>query len=111
MFESLAKSISESGGGVRAYDACGRIARTRIAGEPENAAALLLISVATQRFVDAYDDQPLTVKKAAEELDHITTIVRVLDDAFALGSADAKLRALNEVASRLAGTQTTGGSR
>ncbi|MEQ8750064.1 MAG: hypothetical protein RIC52_09845, partial [Amphiplicatus sp.] len=83
---------------------CGRAARARITGEPRNAAALLLISYATQRFVEAYDDQPLTVKEAAEELDEITQIVRLLDAAFSGGSEKAKLDALNDVAGRLAPT-------
>jgi hypothetical protein len=109
MFESLVKGISEAGGGVRAYDACGRAARSRIVDEPENAAALLLISHAAQRFVEAYDDQPLTVEKAAEELSQITGIVKLLDDAFTSGSADSKLGALNEVARRLAGAHRTDG--
>ncbi len=110
MFESLVRGISEAGGGVRAYDACGRAARSRIANEPENAAALLLISYATQRFVEAYDDQPLTVENAAEELSQITGIVELLDSAFVNGSAEAKLGALNEVASQLAGANRSDGS-
>lgn len=107
MFESLVKGINDAGGGVRAYDACTRTARARMAEEPENAAALLLISYSTQRFVESYDDQPLTVEMAAEELDHITGIVRLLDKAFAGGSAQAKLDALNEVAGRIAGPHKT----
>ena len=102
MFESLVKSINEAGGSVPAYDACSREARARIADEPQNAAALLLISYATQRFVDSYDDQPLTVKEAAEELDEITQIVGILDTAFSDGSEKAKLDALNAVSARLA---------
>ena len=39
MFESLVKSINEAGGSVRAYDACSREARARIADEPQNAVA------------------------------------------------------------------------
>lgn len=109
MFESLVNGISEAGGGVRAYIACGRDARLRIAEEPENAAALFLIAYAAQRFVDAYDDQPLTVANAAEELSQITSIVQLLDNAFTKGSADSKLSALNEVASQLAGASRIDG--
>jgi len=105
MFESLVKGIVEAGGGVRAYDACARTARSRIAGEPDNAAALLLIAYAAQRFVDAYDDQPLTVETAAEELDNITSIVTTLDGAFKGGSAQAKLDAVNRVARQIAGVR------
>ncbi|MEZ5812791.1 MAG: hypothetical protein R3D45_15375 [Rhizobiaceae bacterium] len=110
MFDSLVKAISDAGGGVRAYDACARAARARIAKEPDNSAALLLISYAAQRFVESYDDQPLTVEEAAEEFNHITGMVTLLGNAFAGGSAEAKLDAMNEAARRLADTHRTDGS-
>ena len=101
MFESLVKSINEAGGSVRAYDACGREARARIADEPQNAAALLLISYATQRFVDSYDDQPLTVEAATAEFEAFKSHILTLDGAFAAGSAEERLDALNQIAMRL----------
>jgi hypothetical protein len=102
MFDTLLKGLNEQGAGVRAYEACARAARTRIAGEPDNAAALLLISYAAQRFVEAYDDQPLTVEVAGEEFEQFSDIVKTLDSAHSGGSAEAKVAALNTVAARLA---------
>lgn len=102
MFESLLQRLNEQGGGVRAYEACAREARARIATEPQNAAALFLIFVAAQRFVDSYDDQPLTVEAAGAELETVRSFVATLERAFAGGSTDAKVSALNEVAARLA---------
>ncbi|MVA98591.1 hypothetical protein GN330_15190 [Nitratireductor sp. CAU 1489] len=102
MFESLAKGLNEAGRGVRAYDACGRAARMRIADEPENAAALLLIFHAAQRFVESYDDQPLSVELATEEYIQFTDIIGTLDRAYSGNSAEEKLDALNIVAARLA---------
>ena len=100
MFASLVKGLNEQGGGVRAYDACARAARARMASEPEKAAALLLISFAAQRFVDAYDDQPLTVEAAAAEFEQFKSYVDALDAGFAKGTDEAKLAALNAVAAK-----------
>ena len=102
MFDDLANGLNRQGAGVRAYEACARAARSRMSSEPENAAALLLISYAAQLFVDAYDDQPLTVDAAGEEFDKFREIVDTLDKAYTSGSADAKVEALNKVASRIA---------
>ncbi len=68
LFTEFLTGLSQQGGSVRAYDKCAREARGRIAGEPENAAALLLIAYAAQHFVDAYDDQPLTGRGARQGL-------------------------------------------
>lgn len=102
MFDVFMKELNEHGGGVRAYDAVVRAARARIAGEPENAAALLLISYAAQHFVDAYDDQPLTADAASEEFQQFSALVSSLGKAFAAGSTDEKLAALNAAAAGLA---------
>ena len=102
MFDIFLKELNEQGGGVRAYDATARAARARIASEPDNAAALLLIYYAAQRFVDAYDDQPLTVETAGEEMEQFSALVTGLDKAFASGSIDEKFAALNAAAASLA---------
>lgn len=102
MFDTFVKELNEQGGGVRAYDAAARTARARVAAEPQNAAALLLIAFEAQRFVDAYDDQPLTVEAAGEELEQFTALVSALGKAFDAGSAEDKLAALNAAAANLA---------
>ncbi len=101
MFEVFLKELNELGGGVRAFDKCAREARARIASEPDNASALFLIAFAAQRFVEAYDDQPLTVDAATAERDAFQDVVKTLDKAFAGGSVDDKLSALNIVAHKL----------
>lgn len=98
MFSELVRDLNEKGAGVRAFDTCARAARARIPGEPANAAALLLISYAAQLFVDSYDDQPISVDEAAEELKQFNGMVATLEKAFADGSADDRLVALNTVA-------------
>ena len=101
MVDSLVKTLDEQGGSVRAYDACARAARARIASEPENAAALFLISYAAQRFVDAYDDQPLTAKAAGEEFEQFRSMVGKLESGFAEASVEGRVAALNAVAAQL----------
>lgn len=98
MFEIFLEELSAKGGGVRAFDACARIARSRIADEPSAAAALLLISYVAQRFVESYDDQPLTMDAADEERVQFRAIIGMMEDAYASGSAEAKVEALNKVA-------------
>lgn len=101
MFQMLVKGLNEDGGGVRAYEACARTARARMAEEPENAAALFVIAIAAQRFVDAYDDQPLTVDAASQEFEQFRNLVETLDRAWSSGSAEAKIDALNRASARL----------
>ena len=102
LFTEFLTDLNQQGGSVRAYDKCAREARARIAGEPENAAALLLIAYAAQHFVDSYDDQPLTVEMAGKEFDHFSEIVRTLDEAYSRDSTEARVPALNKVAQMLA---------
>lgn len=105
MFQDLANAVTERGASVRAYDACARAARARIAAEPANAAALLLISYAAQLFVDAYDDQPLTAAAADEEFELFSRMVETLDSAYTGGSDEKKVAALNSVAQMLVTAQ------
>lgn len=102
MFKDLMTVLDDKGGSVRAYDAAARTARARLTDEPENASALLLIAYAAQRFVEAYDDQPLTLGAAGQEREQFEWIVDTLDKAFENGSAEEKFAALNAVAARLA---------
>lgn len=107
MFDSLVKELNEHGGGVRAYDMCARAARGRIESDPENAVALLLIAHAAQRFVEAYDDQPLTLEEAGESFKEFSKMVAALDSAHSGGNAEDKIAALNQVAVKLAAALTT----
>lgn len=107
MFEQLIQTVVDGGHGVRAYDACARAARARIKDEPENAAALTLVMYAAQGVVDAYDDQPLPVDESEALLDKFREMVALIEAAYNNGSADAKLAALNTVATKLADVSDT----
>lgn len=101
MFMDLLKIVVDGGYAVRAYEDCARSARARVGAEPQHAAALLLIAFAAQRFVDAYDDQPLPVDEANDELTHFSSIVKALEESVATGDAKTELEGLNKVASKL----------
>lgn len=98
MFDPLYQIVVEGGHGVRAYGACARAARERIASERENAAALMLIMTAAQGVVEAYDDQPMPVDIADGLLKKFGAMVKKLSTAYTSGSAEAKEAALNDVA-------------
>ncbi|POF32692.1 hypothetical protein [Roseibium marinum] len=102
MYESFVNVLREKGAGVRAYRECATVAREQIGHDDDNAAALFLISVTAQKFVDSYDDQPLTVEAAGKELERFSEIVGLLDQAYAEGSAAERIAALNAVAAKLA---------
>lgn len=108
MFDQLLECLNEQGAGVRAYDACARMARARVSEEPDNAAAYLLLAYVAQRFVESYDDQPLSVEAASEEFQQFTDLVKMLDKAEADASADARIAALNVVAAKLNTAPKTG---
>ncbi|MBB98757.1 MAG: hypothetical protein CML67_04365 [Rhodobacteraceae bacterium] len=101
MFESLVEIVVDGGHGVRAYNSCAKAARARISSEPDNAAALTLIMFAAQGVVEAYDDQPLPIDAADALLDNFRGMVATLDAAYADGTGEAKLAALNAVSVQL----------
>lgn len=101
MFKDLSEIIDENGRSVRAYEICARTARNRAISEPENSAALFLLAMAAQRFVDSFDDQPITVDEAAKQGEKIGTYIESLDAAFRSADCEEKLSSLNKVAKAL----------
>lgn len=106
MFSDLHEILEKNGGSVRAYEICARTARSRAVEEPENSAALFLLAMAAQRFVDAFDDQPITVLEAASEGDKIGTYITDLSAAYSQPDPDLKISALNVVARALSEKRT-----
>ena len=98
MFDFLLQTLADQGGGVRAFTLCACEARARIAAEPGRAAALLMIALAAQRFVDTYDDQPLPADAAEAERARFTALLASLGSAYASGSAADREAALNAAA-------------
>ena len=104
MFSDLLKIVVDGGHAVRAYEECARRARARVSSEPENAAALLLIWYAAQRFVEAYDDQPLPLDEANDELARFSSMLKALEESASSGDPKQQLAELNDIAVQLLDT-------
>lgn len=98
----LVQIIENQGKGVRSYVECARTARERIKTQSDNAAAYYLLAIAADKFVDAYDDQPLLSQNAEDEFLHYKNYVEQLEAAAAQAEASKKLDALNRVAASVA---------
>ncbi len=101
MFSDFHDLLEKNGGSVRAYEICARTARNRAVDEPENSTALFLIAMAAQRFVDSFDDQPISVNEVAKEGEKIGGYITNLSDAYNQPDPELKIAALNVVASSL----------
>lgn len=91
---NLIEVVESNGKGVRAYRECVRVAREQVQGNNPLAAAFFVLSIAAEKFVDGYDDQPLGSDTAEAALKVFKSYVETLD-----GAADdaALVAALNEV--------------
>lgn len=102
MFENFLEILEQQGGSVRAYEACAEAARAYMHEAPETAAACFVIFSAARRFVDSYDDQPLSSSTAKQEYDAFKADIRALSDAYDKGSDSDRLAAINRMAMRVA---------
>lgn len=98
----LVQIIEDQGKGVRSYVECARTARERIKTQSENAAAYYVLAIAADKFVDAYDDQPLLSQHAEDEFVHYKSYVERLETAAAQADEGKKLDTLNRVAADVA---------
>ncbi len=98
----LVSILETNGKGVRAYVECGREARRCITEYPEQAIAYFLLAVTADRFVEAYDDQPLYSDKAEEAYlrfkKHVDQIIRAEKE----NSDSVMLKTLNEMSVEIA---------
>lgn len=97
----LVKIIEDQGKGVRAYVECARICRDRLKTQSDLAAGYFLLTIAADKFVDAYDDQPLLSQRAEDEFLHFKNYVEQLDKAQTSDDPTVKLEALNRVATEI----------
>ncbi|MDF1776677.1 MAG: hypothetical protein P1V13_11635 [Rhizobiaceae bacterium] len=94
--------IENQGKGVRSYIECARICQERINEKPEDAASYYLLKIAANRFVDAYDDQPLLSNLADSEFLNFKNYVDQLHAAEQEADPAMKLSTLNRVAHEIA---------
>lgn len=88
--------------GVRSYIECARTCQERINEYPDQAAAYYLLKIAANRFVDAYDDQPLVSTLADSEFLNFKSYVDQLQAVEQDTDAASKLGTLNRVATEIA---------
>ena len=103
MFENFLEILEQQGGSVRAYEACAEAARSYMHETPETAAACFVIASAARKFVDSYDDQPLSSVAAKQEYEAFKADIRALGEAYGKGTDSDRLAALNRMAERIAG--------
>lgn len=94
--------IEDQKKGVRAYIECARICQERINAHSDEAAAYYLLKIAANRFVDAYDDQPLVSTLADSEFLNFKSYVDELHAVERESDSAKKLNTLNRVASKIA---------
>lgn len=90
--------IEAQGKGVRAYMECAQTCQKRINECPNDAASYYLLKIAANRFVDAYDDQPLVSTLAESEYLNFKNYVDQLHAAELESDPAMKLGIINRVA-------------
>ncbi|MGJ8532752.1 MAG: hypothetical protein ACSHYC_11280 [Alphaproteobacteria bacterium] len=98
----LLNIIENNGKGVRAYSECGRAARECIKTQSDQATAYYLLSIAADRFVETYDDQPLLSQGAEDAYLNFKSYVEQLAETEQENDAAKKLQTLNRVAAEIA---------
>lgn len=101
----LVKIIEDLGKGARAYVECGRTCRDRLRTQSDHSAAYFLLTIAADKFVDAYDDQPLLSQRAEDEFLHFKSYVDQLEATERETDPAANLVTLNRVAAEIANHQ------
>lgn len=99
----LLNIIEDNGKGVRAYSECGQAARECIKTQSDQATAFYLLSIAADRFVETYDDQPLLSQGAEYAFQNFKNYVEQLAAITQENDAATKLQTLNRVAAEIAG--------
>lgn len=98
----LLNIIEDYGKGVRAYSEFATAARDCIKTQPDQAVSYYLLSIAADRFVETYDDQPLLSQGAEDVFQSFKNYVDELAAAEQSDDSAKKLQVLNRVATEIA---------
>ena len=98
----LIRKIEQHGKGVQAYTESMQLARKRLETPSDLAAAYFMLRYAADKFVHAYDDQPLLSTHAEEEFKHFKNYIEQLSELETTSDASTKLDILNRVAAEIA---------
>lgn len=98
MFEDLVKTLEAHNYGVRAYEQVAQLCYKSIAEQPDYAVHFLVLSVFAERFVNRYDEHPLTVDEANKVKEQIVSWIERVELSLR-ESHDDQIKLLN-IASR-----------
>lgn len=96
MFEDLVKTLEIHNYGVRAYEQVAQLCYKSVAEQHDYAIHFLVLSVFAERFVNRYDEHPLTVGEADDEKKRILGWIEKME-ASLLKSQDDQIRLLNNI--------------
>ena len=97
MLEDLVKTLEVNNYGVRAYEQVAQLCYKSIAEQPDMAIFFLTLSVMAERFVNQYDESPLTIAFADAQKDKILDTIEKMEKTLNESSAD-QVGLLNAVA-------------
>jgi hypothetical protein len=104
MFEDLLKVLEKHNYGVRAYENFSQICYQSVKDQPDHAVFFLALSILADRFVNQYDESPLTTTVADAQKDEILAIVAKMEESISTNAAD-QIYVLNTVSMHIMGHQ------
>jgi hypothetical protein len=104
MFKDLLKVLEKHNYGVRAYENFSQMCYRSAKDQPDHAVFFLLLSVMADRFVNQYDESPLTTTAADAQKDEILEIIEKMEEAISTNAVD-QINVLNTVSMHIMGHQ------
>ena len=96
MFEELVQTLEMHNYGVRAYEQFSQLCYQSAEKHPDHAIYFLTLSVLTERFVNQYDESPLTITVADAQKEKILGMIQKMEKALHKDST-ARIELLNSV--------------
>jgi hypothetical protein len=96
MFEELRKVLQKHNYGVRAYEQFSHRCNQSAQDQPDHAVFFLLLSVMADRFVNQYDESPLSITVANAQKDKVLGTIAAMEKILAEDIAD-QIKLLNAV--------------
>lgn len=97
MLEDLVKTLEVNNYGVRAYEQFAQLCYKSVVEQPDMAIFFLTLSVMAERFVNQYDESPLTITVADAQKNKILRLIEKMEKTLNESSAQ-QVRLLNAVA-------------
>jgi hypothetical protein len=102
MFKYLLKVLEKYNYGVRAYENFSQMCYQSVKDQPDHAVFFLTLSILADRFVNQYDESPLTTTTADAQKDEILEIIAKMEESISTNAAD-QIHVLNSVSMHIMG--------